>query len=664
MPRNRRLGPASGTSPALEWWDASRKADGLADAVWTRAMRMRTWQRMFGLTDLIHEAIYTGRPLGHHGGLPASTSLGRTGGSAPARLNILRAKVLAITSRVSGHRPLPVISADDAGWFERRFAQRASSVLRSRLRGSDVERERPLLKRDAILRGTGVLKSMRTDDGDVTVRRIPRAEVLIAPSDQRNRDPRAAFHVESMPLELALAQYGHSKKRRQALVDASTTASRADDGYYTWGDAWADDSRHVTLIHGWHLPSGFGVNDGREVTVCKGQTLVDKPWTRPRLPLSLLHWDPPVRGLWGQGLVEDLVGIQAKVNDTIRDLQEAAYYAGQLKVFLPRGSNVNKDHLRRQRHPHVVEVDVGQGIPAPQPGQIIAGDLFSFGKWLIEMMDDLSGLSRDFQAGRTQLGAGASGKAMDTLDDIQSDRFKWFLLSDSLQMVDAATLMLDEARAMWEESEAGTLATDDMAPWIAEHDWRKIEIDGGLHHLQVEPTNFLPDTRAGKFEGIAQLSQAGLIKDPTDALDLFTEPDFQRMTRKLLGPRQAVLKVLEGLADPTVPLTSLQPDSFFPIEDGIATVLAELWSAWAAMRGEPDEKEQEILQRHRDWLGLAEHQKSENEREAAMRAAANAPPAAAGGAPPGPGPAPGGPPSPGAPPGAAASPMVGPGMPG
>src|SRR5262245_32950711 len=123
MPRRSRFGQADPSPISSEWWVSSLKAEPLADAVWSRAMRLRTWQRMFSLTDLIHEAIYTGRPLGWNGGLPASARINTgAGGSAPARLNILRAKVLAITSRVSGHRPLPVISADDAGWFERRFA--------------------------------------------------------------------------------------------------------------------------------------------------------------------------------------------------------------------------------------------------------------------------------------------------------------------------------------------------------------------------------------------------------------------------------------------------------------------------------------------------------------------------------------------------------------
>lgn len=589
-------------SPA--WWAQAKRSGELASAIWTRVERLRARRRGDNLRDLIHEAIYRGRPLGAAGDSATLASFA-TQRSAPAIINITRAKVDAISSRASKHRPFPVISADDAGWTEKRFAKRVSSVLRTTLGRTTIERDRSLRVRDSIVRGTGVAKVVRTEDNDVAVERTPRSEILVSGREAQYGCPRNMFQVKSYPVEVLLARFGHDKATKAAIKAQATRATYDDQGWYEWGDEWADDTEHVVVAEAWHLPSGYGATDGRHCIVIKNAVLLDEMWTRPRFPFAFLHWSPPMRGLWGTGLVEDLSGVQAKINDVSRDIQEALYYGAQLTVFVQRGANINKEHLRA-RHPKVVEHDgMEPHYVAPLP---VSPQLFQYLDWLLNIADDLSGLSRDFQSGKTQLGAGASGKAMDTLDDIQSDRFAMFQLHDSLSMVDVGALVVDEARAIYDECDKG-----EMAPWIAEHKWDKVDIESGLYHLKLEPINFLPDTRAGKLESIAQLGQAGLISDPTDSLDLLDEPDLQRMNRKLLGPRRAIARVMEGLVDLDVPLYELSPDAFFPLDAGIAEARAELDDAWANKA--PDN----VLSRFREWIRLAEHQKDE--------AAKGAPPA-------------------------------------
>lgn len=577
------------TSPA--WWAQKKRSLDLATAVWSRVTRIRARRQENNLRDLIREAMYLGRPMGEGTGDLRTTPLWAADRSAPANINVIRSKVQAITSRMSKHRPFPIISCEDAGWTEKRFAKRVSSVLRTRLAQTHMEKERTLRVRDAIIRGTGLAKVVRTSRNDVAIERVPRSEVIVGPREGYYGTPRSLFQVRSYPLEVIRAKYPEYKKEIEA---EASRAVQYGDGWYEWGDDWADDSEHVLVIEGWHLPSGWDAKDGRHVITLKGAVLLDEDWSRPRFPFAFLHWDPPVRGMWGTGLVEDLSGPQIKINDVSRDIQEALYYGAQLTIFTPRRSNVNKEHLRG-RHPKVVEYD-GQ-IPtylAPLP---VSQQLFQFLDWLINWCDDASGLSRDFQSGKTQLGAGASGKAIDTLDDIQSDRFAMFQLHDSLHMVDVGALVIDEARALYEE-----FAKSELPPWIAECKWNKVDIDDGAYHLKLEPINFLPDTRSGKLETVAELGKAGLIQDPNDMLDLFDEPDLQRANRKLLGPRRAIARVMSDLADPDVDFYTLTPDAFFPLEAGIAEARAEYDDAWA--NDAPDE----VLSRFRDWIRLAEHE--------------------------------------------------------
>lgn len=573
------------------WWAQAKRSLDLATAIWTRAEALQARRRKQNLRDLLHEAMYLGQPLG---GASESFTLASMAvqRSAPANINVIRTKAQAIASRMAKHRAFPVISAEDAGWTEKRFAKRNSSVLRSKLGQTVIERDRTLRVRDSIVRGTGVAKSVRTENGDVTIERIPRSELLVSSREAQYGCPRSIFQVRSYPLEVMQARYPDEKRFLEA---EATRAKMFDAGWYLWGDDWADDTKQNTVIEAWHLPSSPTAKDGRHVRTIRGRVLSDEKWDRPRFPFAYLHWDAPFRGLFGSGLVEDLAGPQAKINDVARDIQEALYYGAQLTVFSPRGSKINKEHLRA-RHPKVVEYD-GQ-LPtylAPLP---VSQQLFQFLDWLLNWCDDASGLSRDFQSGKTQLGAGASGRALDTLDDIQSDRFAMFQLHDSLHMVDIGMLVVDEARAIYNE-----LPKSEMAPWIAEHRWHKMDIDEGLYHLKLEPINFLPDTRAGKLSAVTELGQAGLIQDPTDTLDLLDEPDLQRMNRKLLGPRKSIARVMSELAETDVPLYTLAPDAFFPLEAGIAEARAELNDAWANRA--PDA----VLERFRKWIEMAETEK-------------------------------------------------------
>lgn len=585
-----------------QWWQAKKYDPGLASDVWTRVTELRTFRRKTNGLDLIYEGIYRGEQvtagLAGPGGFEAPNIMRNLATrAAPASVNVTKAKVDAICSRNSKHRPFPIISAEDAGWTEKRFARRVSSVLRSKLGKAQNEYDRTLRTRDALLRGTGVVKVIRTERNgkyDVSLERVPRSEVLVSEREAYYGCPRQLFQIRAYPMEILRAHYPEAKRQ---IENQAVRAGFSDDGWYEWGDSWADGTQQVKVVEAWHLPSGYGAKDGRHVISIADKVLLDEPWTRSRFPFAFLHWTPPIHGMFGDGLVADLCGIQAKINDVNRDIQEALFYGSQLTVFVPRQAKINKDHLR-SRHPKVVEYEGAMPqYVAPLP---VSPQLFQYLEWLLDICDDISGLSRDFQSGNTQLGASASGRAQLVLDDIQSDRFAMFQLHESLMMVDVGALVIDEARAIAEEC-----PKSEQAAWISEHKWAKVELDEGLYQLKIEPVSFLPGTRAGKLAAIEQYSQAGLISDPTEVLDAMDEPDLQRMNRSRLGPRRAIERVMADLADVDVDLFQLSPDSFFPLEQGIAMARAELDDAWA------NNAPAEVCDRFRRWIQLADYKLQE-----------------------------------------------------
>lgn len=598
----------SGQASSVQFWRLDDSEDA-AHALWTWVDYLRPQFVASNFEDLVHEAIYEGVPLGSTGAALGIAHLQQRK-SAPANLNITRSMVDTATARLTKRRPMPVVSADDAGWSEKMFAKRTSRILRRKMGGAEIEKMSPDLIRDMCIRDAAVAKVVRCG-GDTKTERIPVYELVYDPREAYYGPPRTLAHYRPVSRDVLRAEYADSPEALDAIENAPQFRRGDPWTRYAYGDTLYTDQ--VEVAEGWHLPTAPGREDGGHIVAIRGYTLFRECWTRPRFPIAWVRWSSPARGrgVRGRGLVFDLTGIQAKVNDICRDIQEALYFGSMLKVFVPRNT-VNKHHLRA-RHPVVIEHDgATPQFVAPNP---VSQQAVQFLEMLIQKAYEISGISQMSASSKNILGSNASGKAIDTMDDIQSDRFAHVESGYMQFRVELGQLHIDEARAMYCEAHASAkdreherregeevglrLRPSDLAPWIREHEWDEVDIDGGNYHLTVEPINFIPDSRAGKLSAVAELSKAGLIPDPTMTADLFDEPDLARANRSILGPKHRLDEIMEGLADPTVRMIDLLPDDYDNLALGVLMAKGELKDAQA--HGAPDE----VIDRYHEWIEAA-----------------------------------------------------------
>jgi hypothetical protein len=606
------------------WWDRRlvKSHAEIASLVWARVDRSGARTTKLDLRDRIYEAVYHGRPLSDRGReeVAAIVTTGPNGDSRRLNINVTQSKVDAITSRMSKHRVFPVIGVQGAPYTEGLHAREATQALRAKLKTADVIRAKPATIRGCLIRGTSAM-GVRAEGGDVLVEDVPRRELVVGDKDAAEGKPRNIVRVQSMALEVACARWPDHRadlERDATPRDESTAWERA----VSISDA--EDLR-VTVATAHHLPSGNGTRDGR-LTVCtRDCVLEDREWKHPRFPYAFWHWIPPTTGFWGQALVEVLLGIQADINDTARDIRENLRWGSGLIVFNPRGSNVPNAHLSG-RQPRVVEYDGQQPHHvAPMP---VSPQQFQFFERLISLADDLSGLAKDYSTGTTQLGANVSGRAVQMLDDIQSDRFAMFQQVDTAAMLDLGWALFDCARDLEEASRTGQLAKDvQLAEWIDDFDWRRVDPEKG-YRLEFEPENFIPSTRSGRLAAINEVGATGLVSDPDAMLDAFDEPDMQRILHEQLGARRATRRVISGLYSTKTPVSELMPPATFPLEKGIKAVENELNTAFAA------EAEDEVLDRFDQWLQLAHDKLTGANKAKPAPAAPGMPPDPAGAPPP------------------------------
>jgi len=579
------------------WW---REPDGkhCAGELWAWIERLRPAWSSRGLFDLILEGIYNDRPLGMGYDSTAAAGRGSWVRGPSANMNIAKMMVDASTARLTKRRPMPVISADDAGWSEKQFAKRASRVLRRKMGGHHVERISPLLIRDFNIRGTACGKSCRWNVGDTRMERHPIFEFIWDEREADYGEPQTLAQIKPINRDVLLETFPKYAEDIEKAPPFSRVNPWIAQTYQ--GPGWTD---HIEVAESWHLPSAPDADDGQHVIAIRNRVIMREPWTRPRYPVSFAYWCPPQRGLRGTSLIEELASLQERINSTMADIDEMIRYQGKLKIFVQRGSQIVKSHLRAKG---IAVIEIDGAAPSTQNALPALAEAISYVNMLMQKAEHLSGFNEMALSSKNVLGANASGKAIDTMDDIQSDRFAHVESGWMQFRVEQAQLQIDEARCMYEEAhgkykkqfdeQPEPIAKDDLAPWIAEIDWRKIDIDGGDYHLTIEPINFLPDSRAGKLSFVAELSKAGLIPDPTMTADLFDEPDIARANRTILGPKHNLDRVMEGLADEDIDYLDVAPDPHMNLPLGVLMAKGELNDA-QAMKA-PDA----VLDRYRNWI--------------------------------------------------------------
>lgn len=557
----RRLVKTDGTTEYVRDNKAESEIDQNSDRAWSQAPEnatniherlvdyASTLQRM---ADHDHnqnrarERIYEGRELLNN--RAAIISL-EAAGIGIAKLNATKSIIDTFVSRLSKDRPMPNFNVDDGDWGLKRKAKK----YRQFIVGQMLETEFDDLSREALLDGA-VLGNAYTridSDDDVFAERVPVNEILYDKRECRYGKPKQAVRKYRIAKDLLAELYPAFKSE---IRRARPSERRKDDDF----DMLSNLEDYTDVWEGWDLPSIKDSEDGRHGLVIDTATLVFERWYEPRFPWSHLRLFKPRNGLMGFGWVDQLASLQHRVNCIVRDLQLNIAATGR-GHFLVNENNDIPTELLTGWQPFKLKYKGGQppSYVAPQPfhqAQLQALEFF------IQKMYDLSGVSQAAATSKSALGPGASGVALDTQYDIDSDRFRMPQGNYARYRLDGAQRYIDAAAraARRREADKGKKKSYVAVSWktrdaIERLEYSKVELKEGSYCLQIEAQNFLPDTRAGKLAVVDQLARAGVIEQwlvPT----LFDEPDLIQANGILLAAFKNAMRKMDELADPDLPL--------------------------------------------------------------------------------------------------------------
>lgn len=580
----------------LKWWLAPT-GDEAKTTLWQWVDRQRSVWSVDAIGDLVAEAIYSDTPISAGGRLGANGRWsGGLGGLNP--INQIKALVDTGTARLTKVRSMPVISADDADYTEARFAREQSRVLRRKMGEGDMEILAPLVIRDFIIRGTAYGKIERCY-GDTEFRRVPAYEVVYDHREALYGLLTHRAHVRPESRDSLIARF---PKMEKEIRDAPPF-SRIDP-WMTYTYVGPNIADLVEVAESWHPDPDGDADCGQWIVCLRNKTICRAPWSARRDPLYPVYWSPPTRGNGrGTGLVYEQSAAQMMVNDILSDAREALHHGSQLKIFQPRQGGANKHHLKA-RHPAVIEHDgaVPQYV-APNP---VSQQAWGIAFQILGEMNNTSGISTWATQAKASLPGTPSGKALETMDDQQSDRFahvesgyQQWRVKIGLGHIDQARMMHDEANGKVEKlfpEQPDPIEKKCLAAWIRDNSWPDVDIDGGDYHLTLEPENFITGVRGGKLNEVNEAAKAGLIPDPSLTAALFEEPDIARANRGILGPVHRIEQCLSDLANPKVPYIECAPDP------EMNRALAKLLAIGELEEAKSRKASDEVCQRFRDFI--------------------------------------------------------------
>lgn len=507
-----------------------------------------------------------------------------------ARLNVLKSICDTFASRLAKERPMPSIVVDDGDWLMKRKAEKNRAFVVGQMRETEFDDLSIEALQDGTITGSAFTR-IDDADGSVIAERIPVNDMVFDERELKYGKPRNAYRVTRIAREELVELF---PEKRAAIMSAPQAEPSREENQQI------DLSDYVDTWEAWHLPTTRDSDCGRHALCVNGATLVYEQWHEPRFPFAMFRLFKPLSGLWGKGFVDQLISLQHRVNLIIRDIQLNLSVTGRGHYLVNEASDIPVEMLSAS-DPFKIKYR-GNTPPqwiAPTPfnaSQMAAADKF------IQYMYDLTGVSRASAESRSALGPGASGVALDTQYDIDSDRFRLPQSNYARYRLDAAQRYIDAARrvARRRATEKGRKRSWVGVAWkgrdaIARLEYSKVELDDDSYRLQLEAVNFIPDTRAGKLSTVEQLAKAGVIPQWLVAT-LFNDPDLQAANGIMLAAYHNAIRKMDLLADseqiPPVP----EPYNDVELEHKIAVATYNKHQA--------DNAPEDVLDRFRVYIDL------------------------------------------------------------
>tara|TARA_R100000808_G_C2155477_1_gene168152 strand:+ start:13892 stop:15766 length:1875 start_codon:yes stop_codon:yes gene_type:complete len=515
------------------WWQANSKEvnNYIFDAVEYIGER----QNYRTTADLRHMRLYGNAPVeGLSSNAYSRPPAGLTSLTNRLSLNIVHSMVSTVVSKIMKNRPRPMFLTSGGDWSMKRKAKMLNKFTQGLFYASKVYKVGEDVCRDACIFGTGFMK-IYENNGEIIAERVFPHEIMVDDSEAIYGQPRQMFQRKMINKEVLLSIY---PEHRKAIIEAASTGPQSPSPY---PDVAVFDG--VEVIEAWHLPSAREAKDGRHTICIGGAVLLDEEYNKPYFPFVNLKWSSKALGFWGQGIAEQLTGLQIEINKLLKTIQIAMHLVSVPKVFVERGSKVSKAHLNNEIGGII---EYAGTPPVYKTANSVSPEMFSHLDRLYARAYEIVGVSQLSAASRKPAGL-ESGRALREFSDIESERFLSFARSYETMFLDAAKIMIDIARDVSKTGKDFSVTSFDRSN-LQKVKWSDVKLDEDQYIMQVFPTSLLPVTPAARLQTVEEMMRTGLLSRE-DGMALLDFPDLKSVQSLETASFDEIEMVIESMIE-------------------------------------------------------------------------------------------------------------------
>lgn len=487
--------------------------------------------------------------------------------SSRLTLNVVQSVIDAAVSQIATIKPRIINLTDAGNWAQQQRARKLNQWTQGIFYETDAYKLGKMAFRDACIFGTGALKIIERD-GRAALERVFIDDLIVDNRDARNGNPKQLFEVRELPRDVVAA----------AFPDYADEIASSGNSMRIHNSLESSVTDLVSVAEAWHLPSGPDADDGKHVICVDNCDLLVEDWTKPYFPYGFLRWGISPLGFWGWGIAEQLTGVQYEINFTLQKIQKLMTLATS-QLWIRKGSGINKNKMTND------DFAVMEYTTEPPTVMNVAPVHPAYYGWLQQIYRhafEITGVNQLTAQAEKPPGLN-SGKALDTYQDVQSQRFMEVTQQYEQFFVEIANKLADKTAEIADRE--GTYAVKARSRKGFELlDWSEVRVDRDDYITQPYPTNFFPQTPAGKWNQIQQMLAAQFLT-PEEASELLDYPDLESITKLKNAPMEYVQKVIQTIVEDG---EQTRPEAYSPL--GLLMQMLPLEVLRAEQDGVPEER--------------------------------------------------------------------------
>ena len=454
------------------------------------------------------------------------------GSHRPVTFNVIKSMCDTVQAKIAKNRPRCAFLTSGGDFSQQRKGKLLEKFCDGQFYRTKLYEVAPEVFMDSCVFGTGVLK-VYEHNSDILCERVFPEEIMVSIEEAKYKKPRSIFQVKAVPRDVLTYTYPEYADR---IKEASTFETEEYN-------AGSNVNEMVQVVEAWHLPSIEGAPDGRHVICLENLTLLDENYEHNYFPFVFLRWSDRLLGFWGQGLAEQLMGIQLEINTLLQNIQQQMHLA-KPKVFLETGSQI-ADHQINNEEWGIVDY-IGQP-PVFYVPKTVSGEVFSHLDRLFNRAYQISGVSELAAMSKKPAGL-ESAVALREFSDIETERFMIVAQNYESMFMEAARQMIDLARRIAERGDDYEVVSSGDK-YIEQIKWKDIDLREEQYVMKIWPTSLLPQSPAGKLQKVIELAQSGIIQDPGTILKLLDYPDIESVTQYMTADQDEIDMLIENMVD-------------------------------------------------------------------------------------------------------------------